>query len=188
MELGTKWELMSRQLLLTAAVFRTEKTNARTQNPDDPNDLLVLDGEQLVQGVELGLAGSLTSRWDIFTGYTFLDSEIEKSKDPAELGNELPNTPKHSFNIWSTYQVTPKLQIGGGALYVGDRYSNTSNIREAPDYTVYEAMAGYQVNRNLDLRLNVQNLTDKKYIDFVGGGHFIPGVGRTVLLTTSVRF
>src|SRR5690606_4232633 len=62
LELGTKWELLDRRLLLTAALFRTEKTNARTQDPDDPNDLLVLEGEQRVQGVELGLAGNITER------------------------------------------------------------------------------------------------------------------------------
>ena len=45
------------RLSLTAAVFRTEKTNARTPgiNPGDPPT--VLAGEQRVDGVELGVSG-----------------------------------------------------------------------------------------------------------------------------------
>ena len=45
-EVGTKWDLMGGRLSLTAAVFRTEKTNARTPgiNPGDPPT--VLAGEQ----------------------------------------------------------------------------------------------------------------------------------------------
>lgn len=188
LELGTKWELLQRRLFVNAAVFRTEKTNARTQDPDDPNDTIVLDGEQHVDGLELGAAGSLTEAWQIFAGYTFLDSEIDESNDPDEIGNELSNTPEHSFSLWTTYDINPALQVGAGAQYVGERYNNNANLRQAPDYWVYDAMASYRVHKNVSVRLNVQNLTDEKYIDYVGGGHFIPGVGRTVLLGTSINF
>src|SRR5690606_25020643 len=32
-ELGTKWDILDERLSLSAAVFRTEKTNARTSDP-----------------------------------------------------------------------------------------------------------------------------------------------------------
>lgn len=188
LELGTKWELLNRRLFLNAAVFRTEKTNARTQDPNDPNDVLVLQGEQVVQGVELGLAGNLTAAWKIYAGYTFLDSEIKKSKDPAEVGKELSNAPRNSFNLWTTYDLLSSLQLGFGAQYVGKRFSNFTNTRAAPAYWIYDAMVGYRVSNNLSLRLNAQNLTDEKYIGFVGGGHFIPGAGRTILLSSVIDF
>ena len=49
-EVGTKWDVMGGRLSASAAVFRTEKTNARTPaiNPGDPPT--VLAGEQLVSG------------------------------------------------------------------------------------------------------------------------------------------
>lgn len=187
-ELGTKWELLQRRLFVSAAVFRTEKTNARTQDPDDPNDTIVLEGEQRVDGLELGAAGSLTPDWHIYAGYTLLDSEITESRNADEIGKELSNTPENSFNLWTSYDVTPALRLGVGAQYVDARYSNNTNARQAPDYWVYDAMASYRVHRNVSLRLNLQNITDEKYIDYVGGGHFIPGVGRTVLLGTSIDF
>ena len=179
---------MSHRLFVSAAIFRTDKTNARTQDPDDPSDLVVLDGEQRVEGIELGLAGNLTPQWAVYSGYTYLASEILSSNAPVEEGNDLPNAPRHSFNLWTTYDVLPVVQLGFGALYVDSRYSAAANTREAPDYWTYEAMASWQVSDQFSLRLNAQNLTDKEYIDYVGGGHFIPGVGRTFLVTASFDY
>ena len=41
--------------------------------------------------------------------------------------------------------------------------------------------------RDLTLRLNAFNLFDKRYADQIGGGHFVPGPGRSVLATLSFR-
>jgi catecholate siderophore receptor len=188
MELGTKWEVLNRQLLLTAAIFRTEKTNARTQDPNDPNDVLVLEGEQLVQGLELGLAGRVGDRISLHAGYTYLDAEITESKDATEVGNALGNSPEHSVNVWSTYQLVDNLEFGLGAQFVDERFNNTANTRVAPSYWVYEASANYAFSDSLGFQLNIQNLTDEKYVDYVGGGHFIPGLGRVVLFSTHFSF
>ena len=48
--------------------------------------------------------------------------------------------------------------------------------------------AAYDVNERLSLRLNCNNLLDQRYIDRVGGGHFIPGAGRSASLTTCLEF
>lgn len=188
LEIGTKWQLAHRNIFVSAAVFRTEKTNARTEDPNDPNDLLVLQGEQEVQGFELGFSGRITDRISAFAGYTRMDSEITRSLNAAQVGQSLDNTPKDSFNLWSSYAVADKLELGLGAQYVGERYNSTANTRVAPSYWVYEASASYAASDRLDFRLNVQNLTDEKYIDYVGGGHFIPGLGRAILLSSSFRF
>lgn len=188
LELGTKWELFDRRLFVSAALFRTEKTDARTQDPDDPNDVLVLEGEQRVQGIELSAAGNITRDWAVSAGYTFLDSEVLESKSAAEIGNELPNTPQNTFSLWTTYTLTHALTVGAGTQYVDDRYSNVNNLRTAPSYSLYDAMIRYQITTRLAVQLNGQNLTDENYIDYVGGGHVIPGVGRTVLLNTRYTF
>ena len=187
-ELGTKWQVADGNLLLSAALFRTDKVNARTQDPDDPNDVLVLEGEQRVQGVELGMAGAMTERLSLNAGYVYLDTEVLESKDRAEVGNALANSPEHSFNLWGNYLVTEKLQFGVGAQYVGDRFNNTNNLISAADYWVYEASGVYAFSSNISAQLNLQNLTDEQYIDYVGGGHFIPGLGRTALLSVNFNY
>ncbi len=186
-ELGTKWDLFEDRFAITAALFRTEKTNARTADPADPTNF-ELTGEQVVQGGEVGLAGSITDKWRIFAGYTYLDSEIEASENADEVGNHVSNTPEHSFNIWTVYDLPYGFQIGGGAQFVGDRFNNNLNQREAPEYWVFDAMIGYKVNENLSLRVNFYNIADEDYIDRVGGGHFVPGAGRSMAVSAAIRF
>ena len=107
----------------------------------------------------------------------------------SDKGNEMPNTPKNSFSLWTTYEVMPKLTIGGGAFYVDEVYGDTANTVYVPAYTRYDAMASYKLTKNIDLQLNVQNLTDKTYYDKAYSAHFASqAAGRTALLTTSFHF
>lgn len=189
LELGTKWDLLSERLQLTAAVFRTVKTNARTQDPADDTDTTVLDGEQEVQGFELGFAGSITDHWRVFGGYTFLDSEVTKSKNPSEIGRTLSNTPRHSASLWTVYELPKGFEVGLGAQFTDERFNNnTSSARKAPSFCIFDAMVAYKINEKASLRLNIYNLADTEYIDSVGGGHFIPGTGRSAVLSASIKF
>jgi catecholate siderophore receptor len=188
MEAGGKWEVFGSRLLLTGALFRVEKTNARTPGvlPDDPPQ--VLQGRQRVDGVELGATGSLTRRWQLFGGYTLLDSEIAESNTPAEVGKRIINTPRHSFSLWTTYETPWRLEVGGGARYAGRRYGNNTNTRYVDGYWLLDLTASYPLSRRVDLRLNVNNLTDAYYFDRIAGGHVVPGAARTVLVGTNFRF
>ena len=187
-EIGTKWDLFDKKLAVNAAVFRTEKTNARTVSliPDDPER--VLDGEQVVQGFEIGIAGRITRNWSVFGGYCFLDSEVEASNDPKEVGKYVSNTPDHSFTLWTTYALPWDIEVGAGVQYVGRRYANLTNTREAEGYWLLDAMISKRITKNVTARLNVTNLADEEYIDRVGGGHFVPGAGRTAILTVNFDF
>jgi catecholate siderophore receptor len=138
--------------------------------------------------VEIGVAGNLTESWQVSGGYAFLHSEILKSRNAAEEGNELANTPRHTFSLWTTHALPWNLEIGGGARYTGSRFSNNANIREAPGYWLGDAMIAYHPTKNLTLRLNLYNLTDEEYIDRVGGGHIVPGPARSAVLTASLAF
>ena len=185
-EIGTKWDFFDGDLGLTSAIFRTEKTNARTRaTRNDPFDLT---GEQRVDGFEIGLTGQITPKWDVFTGYTYLASEVLASNDAAEVGNDLNRTPRHTLATWTSYQVTPEFEVGGGAYYMDDRFSNDTNTNKIPDFWLVNAMAGYEVTEEVDLQLNVTNLLDEEYFDSIGGGHVVPGRGRTAILSTSLKF
>jgi catecholate siderophore receptor len=184
---GTKWDVLSGRLSLSAAVFRVEKTNARTPGvlPDDPPQ--VLQGRQRVAGTELGVSGFVTRRLRMFGAYTYLGSKILDSNNPAEQGNRLINTPPHSFNLWTTYSFG-KLELGGGARFIGRRFSNTTNTRQVDGYWTADAMASYPVGRHLSLRLNLYNLNDAYYFERLGGGHLIPGPSRAAMVSTNFHF
>jgi catecholate siderophore receptor len=187
-EIGTKWDLFRNRASVNLALFRTDKFNARTDDPVDGNDVSVLEGKQRVQGVEVGIAGSITEEWQVSGGYAFMHSEILESLNTAEEGNELANTPQHTFSLWTTYRLPWNLELGGGARYTGTRFSANNNLREAPDYWTGDLMLAYYATKNLTLRLNVYNVTDEEYIDRVGGGHIVPGPARSAVLTASMAF
>ncbi len=194
LEAGTKWDLFGDRLLATAAVFRVEKTNARTPQPD--GTLQILDGKQRVDGIELGITGNITNRWNVLAGYTLLDSKIVESNAFTlvnnvriyEVGHRFINTPRNSFNLWSSYRLPFNLSVGGGARFVDLRYVNTINTRLVDGYWLYEATASYQVTKHIDLRLNGYNLGNKYYFDRFSGGHAVPGPGRSLLVSTGFRF
>jgi catecholate siderophore receptor len=194
-ELGTKWGLFRSRLLLTGAIFRVDKTNARTPGIDPSDPPQILDGQQRVDGIELSATGNITRNWQVFAGYTLLDSEVLNSNAFTlvnnipifEQGKELINTPRNSFNLWTTYRYG-KFFFGGGPRFVDKRFGNNINTRFVDSYWLVDAMASYEVTKNFTLRLNMNNLTDEYYIDRIGGGHIVPGAGRLVTVSTGFRF
>ncbi|MBD1587725.1 TonB-dependent siderophore receptor [Pseudomonas sp. C2L12B] len=196
-ELGSKWDVLEQRLSLTAAVFRTEKANTRVLVD---NNTYRNAGTTRVDGLELSASGLLAPGWQAFAGYTYLRSELVDAGlpgrrgevsvgAPSNSGNRMPNTPRQSLSLWSTYQVTPRLVLGGGAYYMSTVFGDVGNTVYVPAYTRFDAMAGYQLTRHIDLQLNVQNLTDKVYYDKALGNHYASmAAGRTALLTTRVRF
>jgi catecholate siderophore receptor len=189
LELGTKWDVLDERLSLTAAVFRMKKTNVRTRETN--GDPWVLDGEQRVDGIELSAAGAITPAWSVFGGIAYLDSEYSSSANTLEQGRELLLVPDLSLNVWSTYVLPLGLTVGLGAQYTDDivrTRSDTLGEVTIPGYWLIDAMASYPVTDSIDLRLNVTNLADKDYVDRVGGGHYVPGPGRTVSLTATFTF
>jgi catecholate siderophore receptor len=188
-EIGGKWDVIDERLSLTAAIFHTEKTNARTPGlPGEP--VTVLDGEQRVNGVELSATGSITERWQVFAGFTYLDSEITESNNPLEQGNEIGNTPPQTFNLWTSYRLPGNVELGFGAQYVSERTVSNTVTTELDPYWLFDAMAGYTFSRRLDLRLNIYNLSDEFYFQKLNGGgaHGVPGPGRSALLSVSMQF
>jgi catecholate siderophore receptor len=188
LEFGSKWDLVEERLSVNAAIFRVEKTNARTPGilPGDPAQ--VLQGRQRIQGIELGASGGITRALRVFGAYTLLDSEIVESNTPAELGRRFQNTPRNSFNVWTTYLLPHRITLGGGPRFVGRRFGNNINTRQVDAYWLLDAMASFPVSKHLDLRVNLYNLTNDYYFDRLGGGHLVPGAGRSVLVSAGFRF
>ena len=153
--------------------------------PDDPPQ--VLQGRQRVSGVEIGTGGHITRYWKIYGAYTFMDTEIVKSNTPAEVGMEIQNAPRNSANLWMTYQYR-RFMIGGGPRYIGKRYGNNINTRSVDGYWTLEGLASYAVSQHFDLRVNLYNLNNAYYFDRLGGGHLIPGMARSLMFSSNIKF
>jgi catecholate siderophore receptor len=192
-EIGGKLDLFKTKLALSAALFRTDVKNEVEQ---DPVDLKYYQtGKKRVQGVELGATGELARNWLVSAGYLYMDTSVEAGKLTTALGeNQLAYTPKNSFTLWTSYDLPFGLKLGGGARYSDRLLRGTDGAIGTPAYTdsywVFDAMASYQVNRNLDIRLNVTNLGDERHVASINksGYRYTPGTPRAASLTANLRF
>lgn len=195
-EVGTKWQVFEDRLTLSAAAFHDTRKN--TSVAVSATEVAQV-GEAKVRGIELGFSGSITPKWNVFGGYTFMDSEMTKGAyNSGAVGQDLPNTPRNAFSLWTTYKVLPKLTVGGGAYYVDKVYGNsdatknadgTPKARWVPSYWRFDAMAAYEFNDHFSAQLNVLNLFDETYYTKAYAAHYAAlGTGRAALLTLKVRY
>ncbi|MFZ0809950.1 MAG: TonB-dependent receptor [Bradyrhizobium sp.] len=143
-EVGTKWELFNRHLLLTAALFETTKDNAReafnvnatTQTAACPYpagvtgnvSCIIAGSAYYVRGIDLEAGGKITDKWSVFGGLVLMQSAVTKSNVPAanmpqpqlymtNVGLPLANVAHQSFSLLSKYQLTDIWELGGQAVY-----------------------------------------------------------------------
>jgi catecholate siderophore receptor len=165
-EAGAKWQAAGGHLLLTAAAFRIDKTDARE---NEGGGVYVDVGKLRSQGFELGVSGNLTSRLALFGGYTFLDAKIVASADPAIVGKRFANVPRHSFALLANYAVTERLMLGAQATYRSRIFGGTLDAdgNSVPGYWKLDLVGRYRLTNSIELRANVTNLTDKRYYDAI---------------------
>lgn len=191
-EIGAKADVLDGgRLSLAAALFRIDKTNMRV--PLDPTQtgasaIQILDGVARSEGFELGATGKLTDKWSVFAGYTQLWTEIRETTDMSQLGRQLPNAPPRSFSLWTTYDVTSKLTVGGGTTYNSDTYANAQNTEYVPEYWKVDAMLNYKIDQHTSLQLNVYNITDAFYYAQYYAGQAVPASGRWASLSLRTRW
>ena len=196
-EIGTKWDVLNDKLNLTAAVFRTEKQNTRIRMDAST---YTNGGDSKVDGVELSASGQLTDKWNITAGYSYLDSEqtnpgpscnragVCTADNPAK-GKQLPNVPENSATLWTTYQVLPQVTVGAGAVASDKVYGDAANTKWVSGYVRYDAMARYIVDKNVDVQLNINNLSDKRYFTKAYASHYATEAeGRSAVLSLNFKY
>ncbi len=195
-ELGVKYEF-NKNLLLTAALFQIDKDNAREADPVNGGFRLV--GKLRSRGAEIAVSGNITPRWSVFGGLTWLDAKITDSGDTAAIGSRFPNVPKYNASLLSTYALTDWLTLGGQAYYQSRIYGGTYGLTTTqsglhpsfPGYWRFDAVARVKPTRSTELRLNVLNLTDKRYYDAIyrsTAPFAYVAPGRSATLTGTIRF
>ena len=208
MEVGTKCELFDRHLLATAALFQTEKDNAReSRNITDPVlgtvSFITAGAAYRIQGIDLGVGGKVTDKWSVFGGLVLMHSEVTKSLIPpanqilysTNVGLPLSNIAHQSFSLLTKYQLTDIWEIGGQAVYRSKIYGGTflaaNQGTSLPDYWRFDAFVEAKINPNWTAKLFVNNITNKLYYDalYQSGAPFVlVAPGRSASLVISARF
>lgn len=204
LELGTKWELFDKRLLVTASAFQTIKDGVFEGGSDSYLATGSLNsGKIRVRGVEFGFAGNITSRLSGQVSAALMKSKVLKSVISADnVGRRLANFADNSFDAQLRYQLTDRIALGGTMTYQSEMFGGQPDTAAAwnaaagtyavrvPSYTTYGAFVSYKVNENLSVRVNAVNLTDKRYYTaaYRSGSFAYLGDGRTVRATLSGKF
>jgi catecholate siderophore receptor len=168
-EIGAKYDL-SPELSLTAAVYKLERQNVAITDPNAPTQTILVDGQE-TKGLELGVAGKITSQWGIFGGYAYQDGEITKQSGTGTSailkGAELAQTPEHTFSLWNRYDFNDIWGAAIGVISRSDMYAATPTASQStilPGYTRVDAAIYGKFTKSLRLQVNLENLTNKEYV------------------------
>ena len=193
-EIGAKATLFRERLSLSGALFHTTRRNAQIEVSPG---VFEQAGEAEVRGLGLGVSGNLTPEWQVFGGYTWMDSElVSGSYSNANVGDSLANTPEHSFSLFTTWRVTPRLTLGGGLYHVSDSFGGNqggagggANRIYAPAWTRVDLFGSYDLTDSASLQLNLQNAGDEEYILRTNGVHHADvAPARQAILTLNLRY
>lgn len=190
-ELGAKGEFFGGDLLLTAAAFRIEKDNARESGGRGQPYTNV--GTLRSQGIELSANGTIADSINIFAGYTYTDAEITASADPTNVGRRFANIPQHTAQLLTTVSVTSRFEIGGQVYAQDEMFGGTqlAGTAKVPGYVRLDAVARYAVSDNIQMRVNVLNVTDERYYDAIyrsGSPFAYIAPGRSAFFTLTGTF
>jgi catecholate siderophore receptor len=191
-ELGARVESLGGMFSARAAIFRTTKLNERNTDPLLTN-VVTLSGKRHASGLELDVTGRFTPEWEVYGSYAWIPSaSIDVAATPVDSerqGDRPSLTPRHSGTIWSTYQIGPAWRVGGGLNARSGLQPNRNPGFEVPHYVTGDLMAEFKGNDKLSYKVNLNNVTNKLYAEgLYTSGHYIPGQGRTLLVTGSFKF
>ncbi|RMO85187.1 TonB-dependent siderophore receptor [Pseudomonas syringae pv. maculicola] len=148
------------------------------------------------------LQGALTENWQVGAGYTYAHTHYLKDFDPAKENQRFDtDTPEHLFKFSTVYRLQgalEKMRVGGNVYWQSRLYNDialtdASYRLEQGSYAVADLMAGYQVNKHLDLQLNANNIFDRTYYTAIGassvwGSTDVYGNPRSYALTAKYSF
>lgn len=196
-EIGAKWLLLDGNLAFRTALYHAVKDWER--NTDLESSASILTKKRESNGIELELAGRFTDNWEVFSGLSLIDAEILEvapSNGNKNFVGQMPrNTPKQTFNLWTTYKLPMGFKVGGGMEFKSKRYGGAPtgtgafNPNWVPSYTRWDAMLSYDQPKYA-VKLSVQNVFDKLYYDAIydNGGFTYVGQPRRVILSTEYKF
>jgi catecholate siderophore receptor len=184
-ETGVKWD-PNRNLLVSAAVFRTVMSNLREADPNN-SALQILAGTARSQGVEVEVQGYVTSDWLVLLGNTYMDASILSSPN-GDRGSQLQNSPRESARLFSAYDLTKRLTVGGSVNYQSTRVPGTvvdgNGFRQqVPGYWTASALMRYRFASRADLQLNVDNIANRRFYDGLDDNHVNVAAGRSARLS-----
>lgn len=197
-ELGSKLESSDGKLSGTVALFKMEKDNILTADPVNAGFSMAA-GEAESKGLEVDVTGEVAKDLRATFSYAYIDAKTTKDVLDPNFGRNIPagsrllNIPKHSASLMLIKDFRrddAKYSVGGGINYVSERLGETGVPSfQLPAYTLAKVIFAYKPSKQLEFKLDIDNLFDKKYYPSSYSTLWVgAGAGRTATLRTSYQF
>lgn len=186
-EVGAKWDVR-RNLTLTGALYRQDRTNTRATDPNDPTRI-IQTGKQRTDGFELELSGALTRQWTMTGGYAHQNARITSATTAAPEGAVVPLAPRDMFTFWNKYQVTSRFALGLGLAHRSDVFAAIDNKVVLPGYTKIDSAVYVRLTEKWKLQAHFDNLLDRRYyLNADGNNNITPGAPRSAKVSLVAVF
>lgn len=185
------------RVFATAALFDIRQRNVVTTTPSALPVFGLQAGRVRVRGGEVELVARIRDRWTVNGSYSYTDSEVEESQVAAEIGADLPVTPRHKASLFVNYNVQSG-PLAGLGLGLGGRYTSRSAgslpgpfnpvVYRGESATLMDAIVSYDVP-GWRFAVNGSNVLDERYVARAAGPlSAFYGAPRQVLLTVTRKF
>jgi outer-membrane receptor for ferric coprogen and ferric-rhodotorulic acid len=158
-EAGIKAEWLGKRLLTTVAIFSAEQKGLATYaGLNDAGQFFYAPKDVTSRGIEFEATGRIAPRTELSAGLTHLKLTGPDGNDIYEW---VPRT-TFKLRLESAFEALPALRLGAAARWQS-KTSKLGGYRQEA-YLVADAFAAYELTERTTLRLNVNNLFDRKYV------------------------
>ena len=192
-EFGAKTEWLKGKLHASIAYYDIKQNNILTYDDTVYNgavdELMTEGGTERNKGLEIDVMGRILPNWLVNAGYAYNDSKVT---DQRRGTYRKDNAPKHTFNLWTRFDVKEgffkNLGVGAGLNYSAEKISWQEPDLVLPDYTIVDAAVYYKI-KDMQLSFNINNIFNKTY--WLGAFNYprlFPGTPRNVMFTVRYTF
>jgi len=115
-------------------------------------------------GLEIASNWGVSPDWSMNFSYTWLKTSFNLDSDSMDSTaiQHVNNTPEHQMQISSHWNLFKNIELDSSLYYVSE--IPDSNINE---YTRFDVRLGWNISKNLQASIAVQNLLDQKHPEFI---------------------
>lgn len=186
-EIGVKSEWMDKRLQASFALFRTRQDNTAEYDTFINGHSAYKPVHAQSEGFELDLAGRLAPGWEASAGYTQLS--IEDRQTGLAAREYVPRKLLRLSTTWRPAALS-RLKLGASLKWQDDtrRDQGSGVITRQPAYALLDLMARYDFSRRLSATVNLNNVTDRKYLTSLYWAQAYYGAPRNVTVSLNWQY
>ena len=160
MEAGVKGSLLDNRMNVTAAVFKTKQRNVGEYVGYEGGRSLYDPMDYKSHGIELQASGEAVPGLNLMGGYTYVRIDDDNGDRARKY------VPTHSFRGLATYRLPglPKAKVGTRVSWQGPVETDSDSSIRQNAYALVDLMGSYDIDEHWSTSVNLNNLTDRKYL------------------------